>query len=129
MELEELKKKFIVDDDVLKARLEPIVTKALHHCVIHKTGQVHINNKALSSKQQVMLTMAARAVASQLDPNISPDVPITEIAKSTGLPENQIRARINDIVKEKFARSSKRGSYEANPHRVEAFLDSLPRLK
>jgi K+-transporting ATPase c subunit len=129
MELEELKKKFIVDDDVLKTRLEPVVTKALHHCVIDKTGQVHINNKALSSKQRVMLTMAARAVASQLDSNISPDVPITEIAKATGLPDNQIRARINDIVKEKFARSSQRGSYEANPHRVEAFLDSLPRPK
>src|SRR2546426_7751456 len=101
MELEELKRKFIVDDDVLKTRLEPIVTKALHHCVIDKTGQVHISNKALSSKQKVMLTMAARVVASQLDPNITGDVPISEIAKSTGLPENQIRARINDIVKEK----------------------------
>jgi len=126
MELENLKKKFIVGDDVLKARLEPIVTKALNHCVIDTTGQVHINNKHLSAKQQVMLTLAARAVAAQLDASIGPDVPIAEIAKSTGLPENQIRARINDAVKEKFARSSKRGSYEANPHKVESFLDSLP---
>ncbi len=129
MELEELKRRFIVDDDALKSRLEPIVTKALHHCVIDKTGQVHINNKALSAKQQVMLTLAARAIASQLDSNTDPDVPIAELVRSTGLPENQIRARINDIVKGKFARPSKRGSYEANPHKVEAFLDSLPRPK
>jgi hypothetical protein len=129
MELEELKRKVIVDDDVLKVRLEPIVTKALLHCVIDKTGHVHINNKALSGKQQVMLTLAARAVASQLDSKISPDVAIPEISKWTGLPDNQIRARINDICKEKFANSPKRGSYKANAYKVEAFLDSLPRPK
>jgi K+-transporting ATPase c subunit len=125
MELEELKRKFIVDDDVLRARLEPVVDKALHHCVIDKTGLVHITNKALSGKQRVMLTIAARAIASQLDPNISADVAITEIAKCTGLPDNQIRARINEVVKERFAHSPRRGSYVANAHKVEAFLDSL----
>jgi hypothetical protein len=127
MELEELRRKFIVDDDVLKTRLEPVVTRALDHCVIDKAGRVHITNRRLSGKQQVMLTLAARAIASQLDPNMSADVSIPEIKKFTGLPDNQIRARINDIVKERFAHSPKRGSYAANAHKVEAFLESLGR--
>jgi hypothetical protein len=47
MSIEELKKKFIVDDDALKNRLEPIATKALEHCVLDKKGNVHFNNPKL----------------------------------------------------------------------------------
>ena len=39
MSIEELKKQFIVDDDALKTRLEPLVAKALNHCRISKTGR------------------------------------------------------------------------------------------
>ncbi len=50
MGIEELKKQFIVDDDVLKTRLEPIVAKALTHCRIDNKGQVLINNSRLSGE-------------------------------------------------------------------------------
>jgi len=38
MGIEELKKQFIVDEDLLKSRLEPVVTMALAHCRIDKDG-------------------------------------------------------------------------------------------
>lgn len=125
MTLEELKDQFIVADDVIRVRLEPIVAKALKHCVIDKTGQVHISDKQLSGKQQVMLTIAARAIASQLDPAMSATVTVSEIAKYTGLPENQVRARAQDLVSSKLAASPQRGVFRAVFHKVEAFLDTI----
>src|SRR5579863_7259998 len=103
MNIEELKKQFIVDEDVLKARLEPIVVKALAHCRIDKNGQVLITNAKLSGKQQVWLTLAARAIGSQMDSTISPQVSVVEISKFTGLPANQVRARGKDAIENKFA--------------------------
>lgn len=125
MNLEELKKQFIVDEDVLKARLEPVVAKALVHCRLDKNGQVLITDASLSGKEQVKLALAARAIGSQMDSGISPDVSVAEISKFTGLPGNQVRARGKDAIEDKFAQSPKTGVFRALPHKVEAFLDSL----
>lgn len=125
MSIEELKKQFIVDDDMLKARLEPIVTKALIHCRIDKKGQVLITDAKLSGKEQVRLTLAARAIGSQMDPTVSAEVSVVEIAKFTGLPANQVRARGKDAIEDKFAESPRAGVYRAMPHKIEAFLDTL----
>ena len=125
MGIEELRKQFIVDDDVLKARLEPIVTKALAHCRIDKNGQVEIKDAKLSGKEQVKLILAARAIGSEMDPAIHAEVSGAEIAKFTGLPANQVRARVNDAIEDRFAQSPKSGVYRAMPHKIEAFLDTL----
>ncbi len=125
MNIEELKKQFIVDEDVLRARLEPIVTKALAHCQIDKNGQVDIKDRKLSGKEQVKLTLAARAIGSQMDPAISAEVSVDEIAKFTGLPANQVRARGKDVIEDRFAQAPRSGVYRAMPHKIEAFLDAL----
>jgi len=126
MSIEELRTQFVVEGDVLKMRLEPIVTKAMQHCKIDRNGQVMISNANLSSKQQVILILVARAIASQLDTAISAEVTVSEIHKYTGLPENQVRARGNEALKEKLAESPKPGSYKAIAYKVEAFIDNLP---
>jgi len=123
--IEELKKEFIVDQNVLKVRLEPVVTKALAHCRIDKDGRVEIRNTKLSGKDQVKLTLAARVIGSEMDPAISPDVSVVEISKFTGLPANQVRARGKDAIEDKFAQSPRSGVYRALPHKIEAFLDAL----
>lgn len=127
MSLEELKKQFIVDEDVLRARLEPIVSKALSHCRIDKNGQVLITDAKLSGKNQVKLALAARTIAAQLDSRISSEVTAVELAKFTGLPANQVRARGNDAINDKFARSPKAGVYQAIPYKIEPFLDEISR--
>lgn len=124
--IEELKKQFIVDENVLKSRLEPVVTKALLHCRIDKDGRVEIRNASLSGKEQVKLTLAARVIGAEMDPAISPDVSVAEITKFTGLPANQVRARGKDAIEDKFAQSPRSGIYRALPHKVEPFLDALP---
>ena len=125
MTLEELKRQFVVNEDALKARLEPLVEKALRHCRIDKSGQVQILNTKLSTKDQLKLTLAARAIGSQLDPQISAGVSIADIAKFTGLPQNQIRARATDAIKDKFAESPEAGVFRAIPNKIEPFLDGI----
>jgi riboflavin biosynthesis pyrimidine reductase len=125
MSIEELKKKFIVDDDALKSRLEEIATKALQHCVLDRKGNVHFNNPKFTPREKLRLTLAARAIASQMDETLKSEVSVAELSANSGLPENQVRARAAELAKEKFVTSPKKGTYAAVPHKVEAMLDSV----
>ena len=125
MSIEELKSKFIVDDDVVAERLEQILQKALQHCVVDKKGNVHINNTKMSATNKVKLVLAARRLASQLDESIPANVSPAEIAANTGMAQNIARARLSESVNAKFAESSERGAFRAIPHKIEAFLDEL----
>lgn len=125
MSIEELKKKFIVDDDVLKDRLEPIATKALAHCVVDKKGAVHFNNPKLTAKKKLQLTLAARAIASRMDPKVQAEVSVAELSENCGISKDQVYARAADLINERSATSPKKGYYTAVPHKVEALLDSL----
>ena len=125
MSIEDLKKKFIVDDDVLKNRLEEIATKALQLCVLDKKGNVHFNNSKLGPREKLRLTLAARAIASQLDESVSSEVSVSELVANSGLPKDQVYARAAELVKEKSVTSPKKGFYRAVPHKVEALLDSI----
>lgn len=127
MNKEELKRKFIVGADALKDRIEELVTKALDHCVVSENGIVHVISKGLSTKDRIKLVLTARSLAAQLTEDLPAEVSVSELVISTGLPENQVRARANDLVKERFANSPTRGVYVANAHKIETFLDSLPR--
>jgi len=129
MSIEDLKKKFIVDDDVLKNRLEEIATKALEHCVVDKKGNVHFNSSNLSAREKLSLILAARAIASQMDETIKSDVSMAELTLSSGLPEKQITARIAELAKDKLVASSKKGIYSAVPHKVEALLNSVKKAE
>ena len=129
MSIEDLKKKFIVDDDVLKNRLEEIATKALEHCVVDKKGNVHFNSSNLSAREKLSLILAARAIASQMDETIKSDVSMAELTLISGLPEKQITARIAELTKDKLVTSSKKGIYSAVPHKVEALLNSVKKTE
>lgn len=126
MNKEELRKKFIVGADVLKDRLEPLVTKALQHCKVVENGIVHVTSNSLGAKEKIKLVLTARSLAAQLDDDMSAEMRVSELVASTGFPDNQIRARCNELVKERFARSVKRGVFVANAHKIEEFLNSLP---
>ena len=122
MDVEQLRKQFFTDADVIKTRLEPLISKIRIHCEIDKTGQVLITNPKLSSRDKLVMVLIARAIAGELDSSISGDVTIAEIGRDTRLPANQIRARGTDAIKAKFAVSPRPGVYRAVPHRMEKFL-------
>jgi hypothetical protein len=120
-----LKKQWFVDDDFLKTHLQPLVLKANSHCKITGQGEVIILTPTLSAKEQIMLTLAARAIASQIEPQIRAEVSVKEIGQYTHIPADQIRARCKDAVNDKFASTSNRGVFRALPQKIEPFLDSI----
>lgn len=125
MSLEELKRKFILDDAEVKRNLESVVEEALQYCFVDKGGRVHVKDQNLPGKIRVQLALAARAIAGQLDSTFSPEMTVEEIGEAAGLPANQARARLSQLVDEHFAESASRGRYSANVHRVTRFFEGL----
>lgn len=129
MDLSKLKEQFLVEDDVKAERLGQLIQKLLPHCVVGKNGRVELKSTDLSAKQQVKLLLAARLVASKLEPSVSGEVSAEEISEYTGLPKNQAIARARDCIGDKFAERAARGSYRARQHKIESFLSELPQAQ
>jgi hypothetical protein len=125
MTLEELRDKFLIDDEVRTERLERLINKALPHCVVHRNGSVELKQEGLAGKDQVKLVLTARVIASKLDESVSDEVAVDQIAEYTGLPKNQAAARAKECLDERFAERSSRGTYKARLMKIEEFLNAL----
>src|SRR5437588_284378 len=123
--MESIKSMFIVEDGVQQEKLEVLATKALEFCVVGKNGIVHIKDDRLSAKNKIKLVLSARLLAAELDENINGEVSNDELAASTSLPANQVRARVTEVVNESFADATGRGTFKARAHKIEGFLDGL----
>jgi hypothetical protein len=125
MNVEELRKQYFSEGDLVKAQLEPLVSRIRAHCQIDQSGRVFITNQELSSRDKVILVVHARTVAAELESSISPDVLVDDLCRDTRLPSNQVRARGADAVRAKFVVSPRPGVYRAVLHRMEKFLDGI----
>lgn len=123
--MDELKSLFIVDESIQSEKIEGLVRKALSFCVVGRNGAVHLKDERLSARNKIKLTLAARALAAQMDEQIHAEVSNEELAVSTGLPPNQIRARLTEIQNENFADNAGRGAFKVRTHKIEGFLDEL----
>jgi hypothetical protein len=125
MSLEEIKKKFIVSEAQTAEETERLITRLLNFCVVDEKGVVHISNSKLGGKEKVKVALAARNLASRLEPKIKATMTLAELAASTSLPKNQVKARAKDAADDKFAEKAGEGVYKAYPHKIEALIDSL----
>jgi hypothetical protein len=125
--LEKLKQQFLITDDLIKVNLEQLLTKALPFCAVDPKGRVHLKSTTLGSKNKIRLVLVARKLASELDSKFPATLSITDLVDSTGLSENQVRARTSELVRERFAESPSRGEFRASPHKIEPFLDQIAR--
>lgn len=125
MSLEDLKKQFIVDEDSMRRDLEPLVRRAIKYCVVDTQGRIHLKDHSMAGKLKIKLALAAKAIAYQLDNTFKAEISLDELATVSGLPANQARARVAEVVEERFAESVGRGSYRANVYRLPRFMDEL----
>jgi hypothetical protein len=125
MEIEGLRKKFILDEEDVKARLEELVGKALKYCHVDTKGRIYFNKKNLSGTDKIKVAVAARGIASELDSNLSADVSIDELAQSTGLPESSVRARCTELAAQNYVESPKKGVFRVILARTDMLLDSI----
>jgi hypothetical protein len=123
--VEELKKKFIVEEKLDEKRVANYIERILPFCKISKDGMVIVETKNLKTLQQVKLALVARFLANYLDKNIPAEMGNGELSNSLSIPEDQIAARIKELREGKFAISVKRGLHQANPLQIERFMIEL----
>ena len=125
MGLEELKKKFILDETEVRGRLEELITKALNYCRVDSKGRIHFERKTLSGMERVKVALAARGIASELDSSFSAEMSIDELSRSTGLPENSVRARCAELAAHNYIEAPTKGVFKVVFAKVEELLDSI----
>ncbi len=132
--IEELKKRLFRDEDAEKANLTEIVDE-----YTEKLGNVDLNGhpllkpeiiNSLPRKDLLKAQITGRTVASLLEKDIPEEIDVQEIIKwnTHEIPDNQVIARINDLVKEGFLIRKKRGVFKGRIYQIRIWLKNL-RLK
>ena len=123
--LEQLRRDFFVDDDLIATRLEKLAAKVRQYCTVDKRGNVHVSADVKGAKNRLQVALSARAVAARLDAEISEDVSVVELAEATRLEKDVVSARCGELVKSRDVDSSRRGTFRIQQDRIERFLDTL----
>jgi hypothetical protein len=126
--MEELKKKFIVEEKLDEKRVANYIERVLPFCKISKDGLVIVETKGLTALQQAKLALVARFLANYLDKNIPVGMSNGELSTSLSIPEDQIAARMAELRENKFAFPVKRGLHQVNPLQIERFIVELESL-
>lgn len=123
--LEELKKKFIVDQKLDEKRIVNYTERILPFCKISKDGLVIVEAKGITSLQQVQLALVARFLANYLDNGIPAEISNDDLSISLNLPKDQVAARLKELRDAKFATLVKRGVHQVNALKIEGFVKEL----
>jgi hypothetical protein len=123
--LEELKSQFLVSSSLSEAKMLSLLRMAIEHCAVDQRGHVEIKTQGLTSRDKIVLILAARYIAHHLDESIHADVTAEEIAKNALIAPDQVRARTSDLVRDKMIESSGRGVFRALAYKIEPFLNGL----
>lgn len=123
--MEELRRKFIVEEKLDEKRITEYVQRSLKFGKVSIDGGVIIEREGLSTKDQVGLALVMRFLANCLEKDISAEVSVKELSQNLGVPEDQVAARLADLKDEKMAIRVDKGVYKVNPTQIGKFLDSL----
>lgn len=122
---EDIRKKFIVDEDAAQQVTEQLIEKALRFGRISKSGRIIIDRSDLSQDNKLRIALILRFLAHQLDSEISESVRPVELTGVIGEKGGAVVARLGHIVKEGFAKKSGRGEYVVYHYKIESFLDEM----
>jgi hypothetical protein len=124
--MEELKKKFIVEEKLEEKKISEYVERVLPFCKISQTGEVIVERKDISSKEKVALALVARFLGNYLQKEVLAEVSVKDLSSFLDIPENQVVARLKELKdKDKIAILVKKGVYKANPLQIGRFLEDL----
>lgn len=123
--LEELRKKFIVEERIEEKRMAEHIERSLKFGKVSRDGSVIIEKRGLAEKDKVGLVLVMRYLANYLEKEIPSEVTVKEVSKFLSIPEKEANARLADLTKEKIAVRVKRGIYKINLGRIEDFLTYL----
>lgn len=123
--MEELRKKFIIEERIEEKRMAEHIERSLKFGKVSRDGSVIIEKRGLAEKDKVGLVLVMRYLANYLEKEIPSEVTVKEVSKFLSIPEKEANARLADLTKEKIAVRVKRGIYKINLGRIEDFLTYL----
>ncbi|MEM0314370.1 MAG: hypothetical protein QXQ41_07480 [Candidatus Bathyarchaeia archaeon] len=123
--MEELRKKFIVEEKIDEKKISEYVERSLKFGKVSIDGDVFIEKEGMTTKDQVGLALIMRFLANRLEKNIPAEMNVDELSQFLNIPEDQVAARLVDLTKEKIAVRVDKGVYRANSLRIGKFLDYL----
>ena len=132
--LENLKKQFILDEDMEHENLQSLVERALKFCKVDKSGHVVINKPDLTMMDKIMLVLVARHLGNRLqlklggESTIKEEVTSEELAKMMSADKAVISARLKDLKDKKMAAPVDLGSYKVTSYAVDGFIKKLEGL-
>ena len=125
-DFEELKKRFIIDDDKYEAeKWKADLIRLLQYSKITKSGRVLVFSSGLREKDEVGLVLVSRLIGNRLAGNIPASVNIAEIANYLGLDITTVNRCIKELVNEGFAVIPERNICLAVSNKVRDFLEKL----
>nr|MDO8046182.1 hypothetical protein [Candidatus Baldrarchaeota archaeon] len=125
LHMEELKKKFIVEEKLDEKVVSECIEKILPFCKVSKNGEVIIEKKNMTVADRIKLALTARFLANYLEREISAETTAKELSSFLYVPENQISARLKELKDSKFAIRVKKGVYTVNPLQIRKFVHEI----
>ena len=122
---DDIKNKFIVDEDHNKERIEEVAGKTLRFGRVTKDGNIVIDDKGLTQDDILKLCLVIRYIAHGLDDSISQSVRPVELTKVLHERMESVGSRLSKLAKDGFAKKAGHGLYSVYPYKIEPFLSQL----
>jgi len=122
---DDLRSKFIVDEESVKKSTTQLIEKALKYGRVSKNGDVIIDQSNLSQDNKLKLALILRFLAHSLDETISESVRPTELTRIMGERIESVGSRLSKLAKENFVKKSGYGQYVVQHYRIQKFFDDL----
>jgi hypothetical protein len=130
-ELEKLEKQFILDHDAEPEEIRTLVSRILKFCKIDPKGYVIIRARKLSKTDKIMLVLAARYLACNLQRKLGREAAINQEVSNKELADmlqekpTIVRARLKDLKKDSKIVRTESGVHKAAGHSISEFLERL----
>jgi len=123
--MEELKKKFIVNDNLEEETIKNYVERLLPFCKLSSNGNILVDNKISTSLKRMKTALVGRFLANRLEPSIPAEMSGEELSTILNIPKDQIYARVKDLKKERFVVILEKKKYRVQSHEIDKFLSEL----
>ena len=127
----ELKRLFILEEDIEHEELKQMITLILKYCKIDKNGTVIVQDRKIRLADRILLVISARYLANRLqrkleeEPTIPDEINNSELAELLRAKEPVIRARMADLRKVSMVTQLRPGVHSITPHAIEKLLTKL----
>jgi hypothetical protein len=123
--MEELKKKFIVSENLDEEKLKNYIERLLPFCKLSPDGNILVDNRVSTSLKKMKIALVGRFLANRLEPTISAEMTSEEFSAILNIPKDQVYARLKDLRKERFVTVLEKKKYRVQPTEIGKFLNEL----